>query len=138
MNTIFFHKENISFRLRNIGKLKNWIKQTILNENKQLGELNIIFCSDDYLHKINVAYLNHNTLTDIITFDYSKNTIISGDIFISRERIKENAYFFNQRIDNETNRVIIHGVLHLIGYKDKTKNDKIIMKNKEDFYLNLF
>jgi len=99
--------------------------------------LNYIFCSDTYLHKINLEYLKHDTLTDIITFDYSEKKQISGDIFISIDRIKENALKFNQSTDIELNRVLIHGVLHLLGYKDKTPKEKETMRAKEDFYLTL-
>jgi len=99
--------------------------------------LNYIFCSDTYLHKINLEYLKHDTLTDIITFDYSEKKQISGDIFISIDRIKENAPKFNQSTDIELNRVLIHGVLHLLGYKDKTPKEKETMRAKEDFYLTL-
>lgn len=137
MSTITFHQEDVSFRLKNIRKVKSWIVQTIELEKNVLGDLNYIFCSDTYLHKINLEYLKHDTFTDIITFDYSENKNISGDIFISIDRIKENANKFKQSFDNELNRVLIHGVLHLLGYKDKSLTDKKIMRAKEDFYLSL-
>lgn len=137
MNTITFHQEDVSYRLKSVKKVKAWIILSAANEAKQIGELNFIFCSDNYLHKINLEYLKHDTFTDIITFDYSEGKIINGDIFISIERVKENAKKFNQIIDNELNRVLIHGVLHLMSYKDKTAKEKESMRNKEDFYLNL-
>ncbi len=137
MNTITFHQEDVSYRLKSVKKVKAWIILSAANEAKQIGELNFIFCSDNYLHKINLEYLKHDTFTDIITFDYSEGKIINGDIFISIERVKENAKNFNQTIDNELNRVLIHGVLHLLGYKDKTPKDKELMRAKEDFYLTL-
>jgi len=137
VSTITFHQEDISFRLKKIKKIKSWITQSIALEKNVLGDLNYIFCSDIYLHKINLEYLKHDTLTDIITFDYSEKKQISGDIFISIDRIKENAIKFKQSIENELNRVLIHGVLHLLGYKDKTPKDKELMRAKEDFYLTL-
>ena len=137
MSTITFHQEDISFRLKKIKKIKSWITQSIALEKNVLGDLNYIFCSDTYLHKINLEYLKHDTLTDIITFDYSEKKQNSGDIFISIDRIKENAIKFKQSIENELNRVLIHGVLHLLGYKDKTPKDKELMRAKEDFYLTL-
>jgi rRNA maturation RNase YbeY len=137
LNTITFHQEDVSYRLKSVKKVKAWIILSAANEAKQIGELNFIFCSDNYLHKINLEYLKHDTFTDIITFDYSEGKIINGDIFISIERVKENAKNFNQTIDNELNRVLIHGVLHLLGYKDKTPKDKELMRAKEDFYLTL-
>ncbi|MBW6483377.1 MAG: rRNA maturation RNase YbeY [Vicingaceae bacterium] len=135
---MLFHQEDILFRLKNIKKIKSWIEKTIIQEKGILGDLNFIFCTDNYLHKINLEYLHHDTFTDIITFDYTQGKRISGDIFISIERVRENAKKFNQTIDNELNRVLIHGVLHLMGYKDKTPKEKETMRAKEDFYLTLF
>ena len=137
MSSIIFHQEDISFRLKNIKKIKSWIEKSVALERGIVGDLNYIFCSDTYLHKINLEYLKHDTLTDIITFDYSEKKQISGDIFISIDRIKENALKFNQSTDIELNRVLIHGVLHLLGYKDKTPKEKETMRAKEDFYLTL-
>jgi len=137
VSSIIFHQEDISFRLKNIKKIKSWIEKSIALERGIVGDLNYIFCSDTYLHKINLEYLKHDTLTDIITFDYSEKKQISGDIFISIDRIKENALKFNQSTDIELNRVLIHGVLHLLGYKDKTPKEKETMRAKEDFYLTL-
>jgi len=138
VSSILFHQEDILFRLKNIKKIKSWIEKTIIQEKGILGDLNFIFCTDNYLHKINLEYLHHDTFTDIITFDYTQGKRISGDIFISIERVRENAKKFNQTIDNELNRVLIHGVLHLMGYKDKTPKEKETMRAKEDFYLTLF
>jgi rRNA maturation RNase YbeY len=134
--SICFFNEEISFNLKNKTIIRSWINQTIIQEKHQLEELNFIFCSDNYLLKINKEYLNHDTYTDIITFDNSSlpHEII-GDIFISIDRVKENAKSFDTTFINELNRVIIHGVLHLLGYKDKSKNDKALMTQKEDFYL---
>ncbi len=111
------------------------IKFLIKNEGKRNGELAIIFCSDNYLLNVNIEFLNHNYYTDIITFNYCENSIISGDLFISIERVKENASKFNTTFKHELYRVIFHGILHLIGYNDKTEDEKILMRSKEDFYL---
>jgi len=136
--TINFFNEDISLNIKNKIKLKNWIKETIQAEGHKLGELNFIFCSDSYLLEINKQYLNHDTLTDIITFDNSDvEKLIIGDIFISYERIRENAIDFNVTEANELHRIIIHGTLHLLGYKDKTKADKALMTQNEDKYLQL-
>lgn len=133
---VFFFEEDIAFKPKNKGALREWIKNTVNAEGYKLKELNYIFCSDNYLIEINRQYLNHDTYTDIITFDNSEteNTII-GDIFISIERIRENAAKFAVNETDELRRVIIHGALHLLGYKDKTKADKELMTQKEDFYL---
>lgn len=115
-----------------------WLKNTISNESKKMGKINYIFCSDDYLLEINKQYLEHNYYTDIITFDYVKNSIISGDIFVSLPRILENSSLYSISFNDELKRVLIHGVLHLCGYKDKTDEQKINMRQKEDYYLNLY
>ncbi|NDK17978.1 MAG: rRNA maturation RNase YbeY [Zetaproteobacteria bacterium] len=118
-------------------KVKNWIVKAILNENLKEGEVNYIFCDDIILSELNIKYLKHNTLTDIISFDYTIGKIISGDIFISIERVKENAELFNTKYVDELHRVMIHGVLHYCGYKDKTDEEKTQMRSKEDYYLSL-
>jgi len=136
MPAINFFEEDISFTLKNKTLVKRWITDTILAEGYRLKELNYIFCSDEYLLQINQQYLNHDTLTDIVTFDNSeKPGLITGDIFISIERIQENAMKFKVSETDELHRVIIHGALHLLGYKDKTKTAKAEMTQKEDFYL---
>ncbi len=132
-----FHSENISFTLRRKPAIISWLSFSIKSENKIPGEISYIFCSDHYLNEINVTHLQHDTLTDIITFDYCEDCTIHGDIFISIDRIKENAKLFDTSIENELHRVMIHGVLHLCGYKDKTPEDQNVMSAKEDFYLNL-
>jgi len=116
-------------------KITNWIKGTILSEGKIIGDISFIFCSDNYLLEVNRKFLNHDYFTDIITFDYVENDIISGDIFISCDRVAENALVFKVGFDNELLRIVIHGVLHLLGYKDKIRKDKELMTQKEDFYL---
>jgi len=133
-----FKNENLKFTLRNKTILKKWISATINKEKRKEGDITFIFCSDEYLLLINKQYLQHDTYTDIITFDYSEGDSaqpVSGDIFISIERVKENAEKFSTTFENELHRVIIHGVLHLLGYKDKTKVAKAQMTSKEDYYL---
>lgn len=136
-DTVSFFSEDIDFELEKPLIYSNWFSEAAGLENKTLGELTFIFCSDEYLHKINLEYLNHDTYTDIITFDYSNGGIIAGDIFISIERVKENAETFKCSFNDEVSRVLIHGVLHLMGYKDKEDDEKEIMRSKEDFYLTL-
>ena len=114
-----------------------WLKEVINNENKKLGEIVFIFSNDNYLMKNNIKFLKHDTLTDIITFDYSVGDIISGDVLISIDRVKENAKTYKVSFLNELDRVMVHGLLHLLGYKDKTKKERKIMTSKEDFYLNI-
>lgn len=133
---ILFNYET-EFELSNEKSTSDWILKCIEHETFELGELNYIFCDDEYLHKINVEFLNHDTLTDIISFDYSIGKLVSGDIFISVERVKENANNFNVSFQNELHRVIIHGVLHYMKYKDKTIEEKTLMRNKENECLEL-
>jgi rRNA maturation RNase YbeY len=133
---VHFFTEDISFTLKEKSKVRNWVKQTIQAEGKKLKELNFIFCSDNYLLEINQQYLKHDTFTDIVTFDNSESSeIIIGDIFISVDRVKENADKYNVSQRDELHRVIIHGTLHLLGYIDKTKAHKSLMTSKEDQYL---
>ncbi|HEX8377999.1 MAG TPA: rRNA maturation RNase YbeY [Pedobacter sp.] len=133
---IQFFSEDISFTLKEKNKVRNWIRQTIQSEGKKLKELNFIFCTDNYLLEINQQYLKHDTFTDIVTFDNSESSeVIIGDIFISIDRIKENANQYKVSERDELHRVIIHGTLHLLGYKDKTKAHKTLMTSKEDHYL---
>ena len=128
---ITFNSET-SFTLKNQKKLVKWIGDVISSEGFQVGEINYIFCNDSYLNKINQEFLNHDTFTDIISFDYTLGKEVGGDIFISIERVLENAEKFNEVFENELHRVMIHGILHFIGYKDKTKKDKTLMRTKED------
>ena len=131
---IEFHNE-IEFVLQNQGELQRWIKKVITSENKEIGEINYIFCSDEYLMERNMKYLNHDTLTDIITFNYCKGKIITSDIMISIDRVKENSIIFDNSFSEELHRVMVHGILHLIGYDDKTEKEKNLMREKENFYL---
>ena len=125
------------FKLQNSEEVANWISKIITNEKREEGEISYIFCDDEYLHKLNVEFLKHDTLTDIISFDNSLGNQINGDIFISVERVKENASSFKTTFENELHRVIIHGVLHYCGYKDKTKEDADLMRIKEDAALSI-
>jgi rRNA maturation RNase YbeY len=126
------------FVLDNEEAIANWISKAIISENKTEGEINYIFCDDDYLHKINVEHLNHDTLTDIISFDYTMGNEISGDMFISVERVKDNAVDFNVSFEEELKRVMVHGILHYCGYKDKTEADELLMRTKEDEKIAMF
>tara|TARA_B110000879_G_scaffold18259_1_gene22041 strand:+ start:56 stop:466 length:411 start_codon:yes stop_codon:yes gene_type:complete len=129
---------NTSFRLANKDRISLWLLDVIKNEEKSLKEISYNFCSDSELLKVNKEFLNHDTLTDIITFDYSGLSGLSGEVLISTERVKENAQEFSQVFNVELRRVMVHGVLHLCGFKDKTDADKLIMTEKEDFYLSRF
>ena len=133
---INFFTEDIDFKPKNSRKLKQWVKESALAEGYKILELNYIFCSDEYLHQMNVEYLDHDTLTDIITFDNSETQgKIEGDIFISIDRVKENAQDFEVSFEYELSRVLIHGVMHLCGYKDKTDDEAKEMRGKENQYL---
>ncbi len=132
---IGFFSEAINYRPKNIKTIRTWITDTIVKEGKTPGEISVIFCNDSFLLDMNIKYLSHDTLTDIITFDYTEGSLISGDIFLSIERVKENAGVFSKSFSEELHRVIIHGVLHLCGYKDKSQKDKLIMRGKEEAYL---
>ncbi|ASW75339.1 rRNA maturation factor [Chryseobacterium piperi] len=112
-----------------------WLEDLILSEGKKLGEINYIFCDDEYLLKINQEYLQHDYYTDIITFDYVKGKTISAEIFVSLQRISDNASTLSKNYEEELRRVLAHGILHLCGYKDKTEDEEEEMRNKEDFYL---
>ena len=131
---ISFNYEN-DFKLPNESKISKWIASVIKYENCKEDEINYIFCNDAYLHKLNVDFLNHDTLTDIISFDYSVGKTLQGDIFISTERVVENAIDFEVPFIEELHRVLVHGILHYCGYKDKTEEDAKLMREKEDFYL---
>ena len=127
-----------SFLLSNEEAYSNWISSVISSEDKLEGELNYIFCSDDYLLDINKKYLNHDTLTDIISFDYTVGNVLQGDIFISVDRVTENATDYSVSFDEELRRVMIHGVLHYCGYKDKTTKDEAVMRTKEEEKMKMF
>jgi probable rRNA maturation factor len=126
------------FSLDNEEAISAWMTEVIESENKKEGEINYIFCDDKYLHKINLEYLNHDNLTDIISFDYTMGNQISGDIFISVERVKDNAKDFKVSFETELRRVMAHGVLHYCGYKDKGDEDERLMRAKEEEKLAMF
>jgi len=133
---IKFHAEG-EFVLDNSTQIKAWFEATAKAEGKHIGALNYIFCDDEYLIKINVEFLNHDTYTDIITFDYCVGDELISDIYISTERVAENAKEYNEPFENELHRVLIHGLLHLCGYKDKTEDEANLMREKENYYLSL-
>lgn len=126
------------FQLENEEIFSDWIEHVVLSEDKILGEVNYIFCDDEYLHKINVEYLDHDTLTDIISFDYSEGNLVQGDIFISIERVADNASDFDVPFTEELKRVMIHGILHYCGYKDKSDREEKLMRSKEDEKIKMF
>jgi len=121
-----------NFTLKNETIIDNWIQKCIQEDGFKVGEINYVFCDDAYLHKLNVEFLNHDTLTDIISFDTTLGKIIGGDIFISVDRVRENSVIFNSSFDQELYRVMIHGVLHYMGLKDSSEDDKKEMRNKEN------
>lgn len=134
---ILFFKADVAFRFQGKSKISDWIKKVVKREDGSLNSLNVIFCSDHYLLEINRDFLNHDYLTDIITFDYSEGRKLSGEIYISIDRVRDNAGGLNLPFEIELRRVIIHGVLHLLGYKDKTASQKKIIRMKEDECLKL-
>ena len=135
MKLIHFHNADTSYVLKNKRSISSWIRLVIKEEEKQLEEISYVFCSDDYLLKINQEHLNHNTYTDIITFDYTEGEVISSEIYISVDRVKENAKNLSITAPDEMHRIIIHGVLHLCGYQDKSEQLAKEMRSKEDYYL---
>ena len=125
-------------KLSNRDKISVWLNNVIKEEGKQKGELVYVFCKDNYLLEKNIQFLNHNTLTDVITFDYCKGKLVNGDILISTERVHENSKFYKVNYLTELHRVMVHGLLHLLGYKDKNEKDTKTMREKENYYLNKF
>ncbi|MCG9791927.1 rRNA maturation RNase YbeY [Flavobacterium algicola] len=134
---ISFNYEN-EFSLENEEAYATWLSAVIESENKKEGEINYIFCDDEYLHKINLEYLNHDTLTDIISFDYSMGNELHGDIYVSVERVLDNAKDFEVSFEEELKRVLVHGVLHYCGYKDKSDKDEALMRSKEEEKMAMF
>ena len=133
---IVFNKE-VVFQFQNEDFLVKWIGEVVEKENYREGELSFIFCSDAFLLEKNMEFLKHDTLTDIISFDYTIGSLVSGDIFISIERVIENAAAFKVSFEDELHRVMVHGILHYCGYRDKERDDKELMRSKEDYYLSL-
>lgn len=134
---ISFHKKGVKVRLPNQSMLCNWLGLVIRREGKSLGPLSFIYCSDSYLRSINRKYLKINKITDVIAFEYNEGKSISGDIYISVDRVRENAICFNVSYHAELSRVMVHGLLHLLGYRDKSVKDKTVMTKREDLYLSL-
>lgn len=140
---IYFFSESITFQLKGKKKIKKWISDVVLQQKHVVGNITFVFCSDEYLLEINQHYLNHDTLTDVISFDYSEaidkmKKLISGEIYISIPRVKENAKLNKQSFMQELYRVIIHGILHFCGFKDKKQEDKKLMRKMEDESLDNF
>lgn len=135
---ITFQKQEVQFRLQGISRLKNWIIAVVTKEKKECGNLSFVFMDDQTLLSHNQQFLGHDTYTDIITFDYREGKQVNGDILISVERVRENAGKFDVAFETELRRVMIHGVLHLCGYKDKKKEDQVVMRKKENAALRLF
>ncbi len=135
---IEFFSEDIEFELHDPDKVSEWIATVIAQHGQELSNLTYVFCSDDYLHNINVEYLDHDTLTDIITFNNAdEDGTVEGDIFISIDRVRDNSADLGTSFEDELHRVIIHGVLHLLGFRDKSKEDEALMRKQEDSSLSL-
>jgi len=135
MVSYFFEDTAFTFNKRRLNNA--WLKKVAESEVKKLGQINIIFCSDNYILDINQKYLMHDYFTDIITFDYCEGNVMSGDLFISVDSVKENSIFYKTEFEDELNRVIVHGLLHLIGYDDHTEEEQKVMREKENYYLEL-
>ncbi len=129
---VYFHTESVRFSFNRRNLFKKWIRLVIEKHNKSTGSINIIFTSNGYLLSVNKEYLNHNYNTDVITFEYNEEMLISGDIFVSVEQVKINAESFSNSFEKELNRVVIHGVLHLLGFNDSTPGEKSVMRGEED------
>jgi probable rRNA maturation factor len=123
------------FTYRKFSRLKKWIINVILEEHYQAGDITVVFCSDDYLLSVNQSFLHHDFFTDILTFDYTEGNVLSGDLLISIDRVKDNALLYGVEFSDELDRVILHGILHLIGYTDDNEYNLKSMREKEDFYL---
>lgn len=134
---VSYFTEDIRFLFKQKRFTSKWLKFVAESEMRKLGDISIIFCSDNYILDVNLKYLQHDYYTDIITFDYCEGNTLSGDLFISIDSVRENATFYGTDFENELNRVIVHGVLHLIGYDDHTDEDVAVMRSKEDYYLSL-
>jgi len=138
MSSVHFFCNEVRFKLKNPSKVSSWIKKVVEKEGASIQEINYVFCSDSYLLTLNQGFLKHNTLTDIITFDNSdEESVLEGEIYISIERVKENAKEYEVPFEDELSRVMIHGVLHLLGYKDKKLSEKALMRKKEEACLSL-
>ena len=134
---ISFYNEQTEFGFKKKTSTRQWLKRVVESEIKKLGNISVIFCSDPYILDINIKYLGHDYFTDIITFNYCEGNKISGDLFISIDTVRDNAEFYGSSFEDELDRVIVHGVLHLIGYDDHSQEDIKTMRSKEDYYLSL-
>lgn len=134
---IRFFTEDIDFELKGKALYKKWLSMAAASEVRKIGDINIIFCSDNYILDVNMKYLQHDYFTDIITFDYCEGNVLSGDLFISIDSVRENALFYGTEFSNELSRVMVHGVLHLIGYDDHKDEDIAVMRSKENYYLEI-
>ena len=132
-----FFTEDVKFDFKQRMLTRNWLKLVAGSEIRKIGDINIIFCSDNYILDVNMKYLQHDYFTDIITFDYCEGDRLSGDLFISIDTVKDNAQYYGTEFSDELNRVIVHGVLHLVGYDDHTEPDQVQMREKENYYLKL-
>jgi rRNA maturation RNase YbeY len=132
---VSYFTEDIKFNFKDKRLTSRWLKFVAESEAKRLGDISIIFCSDNYILDVNIKYLKHDYFTDIITFDYCEDNLLSGDLFISIDSVRENASFYGTEFSDELNRVIVHGLLHLIGYDDHTEEDIAMMRAKENYYL---
>lgn len=130
-----YYSENIVFNFRRKTKTSKWLRLVAESEIRRLGDINVIFCSDNYILDLNQKYLSHDYFTDIITFDYCEGDKLNGDLFISIDSVRENAVAYGEDFSRELSRVIVHGILHLIGYDDHTEDEKKTMRQKEDYYL---
>lgn len=134
---VSYHFEDVDFIFKGKAKNNKWLRLVAESEIRILGDINIIFCSDNYILDINQKFLSHDYFTDIITFDYCEGERLNGDLFISVDSVRENALEYGEEFDRELARVMVHGILHLIGYDDHTAKDQKIMRSKEDYYLSL-
>ena len=134
---VSYFQEDIRFELKGKALNNRWLKMVAESEVKKLGPLSIIFCSDNYILDINIKYLQHDYFTDIITFDYCEGDVVSGDLFISIDSVRENALHYGVRFEDELDRVMVHGLLHLIGYDDHTAEETALMRQKEDYYISI-
>ena len=132
----YFYEDTV-FQFKPKSLTKQWLKTVAASEMKKIGNVNVIFCSDNYILDVNIRYLSHDYFTDIITFDYCEGSILSGDLFISVDSVKENSLYYGTDPEEELNRVIVHGILHLIGYDDHSTEDIAVMRSKENFYLDM-
>lgn len=134
---IRYFKEDTKFEFKSRALNNKWLKMVAESEIRRIGDINIIFCSDNYILDVNMKYLQHDYFTDIITFDYCEKNRLNGDLFISVDSVRENALFYGTEFSDELNRVIVHGILHLVGYDDHSEEDIAVMRSKEDYYLRL-